>query len=277
MAAVDNGRVVIFGAGGPVGAAAIDTLKNHYTLRITDVRPMEDIASEPSPQGPRAPVPVLPGAPHETGVVDVSKYEDVVEACRGMDAAINLTVVRPHPERAFTVNMVGAYNIARAAVECGLKRLIHTGPFHTALNHNADYWHDHELVDDIPLRPGDDLYALSKYLGWHITRVFSERQKLEVLAFLYCGFRPREVRPEERGKGIGSFLISWEDTGESFLYGLRAPQMPNAYEVFFICSNTPDRKHRVDKAKRLLGWEARDTFEELYRTGSDELAEQSIG
>ena len=107
--------------------------------------------------------------------------------------------------------------------------------------------------------------------------MFSERRQLEVLAYLFCGFRPREVLPGERGKGIGSFLTSWEDTGESFLYGLRAPRMPNPYEVFFICSNTPDRKHRVDKAKRLLGWEARDTFEELYRTGSDELAEQSIG
>ncbi|MFH1571044.1 MAG: NAD(P)-dependent oxidoreductase, partial [Gemmatimonadota bacterium] len=217
------------------------------------------------------------GPPHETQVVDVSRYDQVVEACRGMDAAINLTVVRPHPERAFMVNMVGAYNVARAAVEFGLKRLIHTGPFHTALNHNADYWHDHQLVDDIPLRPGDDLYALSKYLGWHITRVFAERHGLEVLAFLFCGFRPRQVLPDERGKGIGPFLTSWEDTGESFLYGLRAPQMPNPYEVFFICSNTPDRKHRVDKAKRLLGWEARDTFEDLYRTSSDELAEQSIG
>ena len=46
---------------------------------------------------------------------------------------------------------------------------------------------------------------------------------------------------------------------------LRAATMPNPYESFFICARTPDRKHRVDKAKRLLGWEARDTFDELFR------------
>ena len=53
--------------------------------------------------------------------------------------------------------------------------------------------------------------------------------------------------------------------GEAFLYGLRAPEMSRPYEVFFICTRQPHRKYRVDKAKRLLGWEARDTFEELYR------------
>ena len=82
-----------------------------------------------------------------------------------MDAAINVSVVRPHPVLAFQVNMVGAYNVAKACVACGIKRLIHTGPFHTSLNHNADYWHDFQLDADIPLHPGDDLYALTQVSG----------------------------------------------------------------------------------------------------------------
>jgi nucleoside-diphosphate-sugar epimerase len=265
MAVVAGGRVVIFGAGGPVGAAAIEALKENYTLRLTDVRPMAEISAQASVQGRRAPVPELLASPHENMVVDVSDYGQVERACQGMDAAINLTVLRPDLEKAFAVNMTGAYNIARAAVACGLKRLIHTGPFHTTLEHDADYWNDHRLVDDIPLHPGGDLYALTKYLGGEITRVFAERHGLEVLVFLFCGFRPRRIEPAERGKGSGPFIVSWEDAGESFLYGLRAAQMPSPYETFFICAKTPDRKHRVDKAKRLLGWEAKDTFEELLR------------
>ncbi len=35
MATVSSGNVVIFGAGGPVGAAAIVSLKDRYTLRVT--------------------------------------------------------------------------------------------------------------------------------------------------------------------------------------------------------------------------------------------------
>jgi len=265
MATVQEGKVVIFGAGGPVGAAAIRSLKDHYTLRCTDVRPLEEISQEESPQGPRAPVAELLESPHENCVVDVAVYEQVLEACQGMDAIINVSVVRPHPVLAFSVNMVGAYNVAKAAAQCGVKRLIHTGPFHTTLGHNADYWNDAGVVDDVPLHPGGDLYALTKYLGGEITRTFAQRCSLEVLTFLYCGFRPAEILAEERGKGVGTFTVSWEDTGAAFLCGLRAPVMPNPYEVFFIASPSPAGQFRVDKAKRLLGWEARDTFEELYR------------
>lgn len=265
MATVESGRVVIFGAGGPVGAATIASLKDHYTLRCTDAIPLQQVVDEERRQSARAPLPEVLGAPHECTVVDVRDYDQVRQACEGMDAAINLTVVRPHPEMAFTVNMIGAYNVAKAAAECGLKRLIHTGPFHAGMNHNADYWHDHEVVDDVPLHPGDDLYAMSKYLGNQVTRVFAEREGLEVLTYLFCGFRPREILPEQRGTGVGSFTVSWEDTGESMLCGLRAPAMENPYEVFFIAAGTPDRKHRVDKARRLLCWQARDTWEAMYR------------
>lgn len=265
MATVDAGRVVIFGAGGPLGAMAIQALKGEYQLRVTDVRPMEEISRSPSPQGPRAPVPELLGEPHENRVVDITRYDQVLEACRGMDAVINVSVLRHELNRAFSVNYVGAYNVAKGAVECGVKRLIHTGPFHTWMGHNADYWNDFQVGDDIPLHPGEDLYAVTKYLGGHVTRVFAEGCGLEVLTFLYCGFRPRKIEEEERGKGMNPFLISWEDAGESLLYGLRAPEMPGPYEVFFICTSSPQDKYRVDKARKLLGWEAKDRFEELYR------------
>ena len=42
MATVNEGKVVLFGAGGPVGASAIAALKDHYTLRVTDLRPMTE-------------------------------------------------------------------------------------------------------------------------------------------------------------------------------------------------------------------------------------------
>ena len=263
MATVSSGNVVLFGAGGPVGASTITSLKDHYRLRVTDLRPMEEVAVSP-PQSARAPIPEVLAAPHENRVVDITDYDQVLAACQGMDAAIDLSVLRPHPVLAFHVNMIGAYNVAKACAACGVKRLIHTGPFHTSLNFNADYWHDFQLYDGIQLHPGDDLYALTKYLGGHITRVFAEREGLEVLTFIFTSFRPREVLPEERGWGLHPYTTSWEDTGASLLYGLRAPDMPSPYEDFFICSWLPHDKYRPEKAKRLLGWEARDTFAELY-------------
>ena len=113
MATVSSGNVVLFGAGGPVGASTITSLKDHYTLRVTDLRAMEEVAVSP-PQNPRAPIPEVLGAPHENRVVDITDYDQVLAACQGMDAAIDLSVLRPHPVLAFHVNMIGAYNVAKA-------------------------------------------------------------------------------------------------------------------------------------------------------------------
>jgi nucleoside-diphosphate-sugar epimerase len=255
MPPITEGNVTIFGAGGPVGAAAAQALREQYTLRLTDLRPIAEIAAEGKPQSPGAPLPEALAPPHECRVVDVTDYEQVREAARGMDALINCTVVRPDLVPAFHVNLIGAYNVARAAVEHGISRILHTGPFHTHLGHNADYWWDFDVPDEVPLRPGGDLYAASKYLGGEVMRVFAERHGLEVLTFLFCNFQPAAA-DWRSGEG-GPFALAWEDTGSIFLHGLRAPTPPRPYEPFFITAAMPHGKYPPQKARRLLGWEAR--------------------
>lgn len=267
MPAVNQGTVTIFGAGGPVGAAAACSLRDHYTLRLTDVRPIEEIAAGGKPQSPGAPLPEVLPAPHECRVVDVADYAQVLEAARGADALVNVTVVRPHPVLAFHVNLLGAYNVAKAAVECGIKRIIHTGPYHMYLGHNADYWWDFPVSDDVPLHPGGDLYAATKFLGGEVTRVFAEQHGLEVITFLYCNFLPGDGGERANGSGLGPFSTSWEDCGDAFLYGLRAPAPPRPYEPFFICAETPHGKYSPRKAKRLLGWEPKHNFARLWTRG----------
>jgi nucleoside-diphosphate-sugar epimerase len=268
MPPITNGKVAIFGAGGPVAAAAAAALRDNYTLRLTDLRPLGEIVAEGKPQSPGAPLPEVLSPPHECQVVDVADYRQVLEAARGMDALINLTVLRHELEPAFHVNLIGAYHVAKAAAELGIRRIIHTGPYHIYLGHNADYWWDFDVSEDVPLRPGSDLYAASKFLGGEVMRVFAERHGLEVLTFLFCSFRPGEVRETARGRGRGPFSVSWSDTGQAFLHGLRAPTPPRPYEPFFICAPEPGGKFPPRKAKRLLGWEARDRFERLWDRGA---------
>ncbi len=112
--------------------------------------------------------------------------------------------------------------------------------------------------------PGGDLYALTKFLGGEVMRLFAEQHGLEVLTFLYCHFMPADTGERASGQGCGPFVVSWEDTGEAFRYGLRVPDLPRPYEPFFICAPTPHRKYPPLKAQRLLGWEARHRFERLW-------------
>ena len=61
--------------------------------------------------------------------------------------------------------------------------------------------------------------------------------------------------------------VSWEDAGQAFLCGLRAPDLPRPYEVFSITARLPHGKYSPDKAERLLGWRPRHNFERLHLLG----------
>jgi nucleoside-diphosphate-sugar epimerase len=267
MPPVESGKIAIFGAGGPVGAAAARALRDHYTLRLTDLRPIEEIAAEAKPQSPGAPLPDALGAPHESRVVDVSDYEQVREAARGMDALINTTVVRPHLAAAFQVNLIGAYHVAKAAVEHGIRRIIQTGPQLVITDRHIDYFDDFDVPDDAPPRPGSSLYGVTKWLGGEVLRVFAERHGLEIVEFVYCNFRPAH-QPEDRpGSWLHPFTTAWEDTGEPFRHALRAPSsaFERPYERFHIASRLPHGKFGMSgKAQRLLGWSPSEHFAHLW-------------
>lgn len=268
MPPLTGGCVTIYGAGGPVGAGAAEWLAPHYDLRLTDARPIEEIAMG-EPQSPGAPLPPLLPPPHERSVVDVTSYEEVLRAARGADALINCTVLRSDINQAFAVNTLGAWNVVRAAVECGVTRIIHTGPFHLTVGQNGDYYPDTPVPPDVPLHPGANLYAISKFLGGEITRLMAEAHSLEVFTFLYCHFMPADGGDRLDGSGCGPFVTAWEDCGEAFLYGLRAPTPPRPYEPLFICSPVPHGRYETAPARRLIGWEARHRFERLWQQVQD--------
>lgn len=262
-----SGKVCIYGAGGPVGAAAQSALEGDYTLRLTDLRDVEAVRKD-GPQSAGAPVPTVPEPPHEWRQVDVADYEQVLAAADGMDALINVSVLRHDLVPAFRVNTVGAYNVMKAAVACGIKRVIHTGPRHTRLGFEGDYWPDFRVPDEAPLHPGSDLYALTKCLGGEIVQTFAERHDLDVITFLYCSFRPADGCQSADGSGVHPLAISWEDTGPPFRHALRADRMPNRYEVFDMMADLPHGKFSASKAERLLGWRAEHGLDRLYRSPS---------
>jgi nucleoside-diphosphate-sugar epimerase len=267
MAAVNAGRVAIFGAGGPVAAMAAQALKDHYTLRLTDARPLAEIIAEGRPQGPGAPLPDILPPPHECLVVDVTDYDQVLDAARGMDALVNCTVVRPDLVRAFHVNLIGAYNVVKAAAELGITRILHTAPQHSINGHAADYLHDFAVPDDAPERPGSNLYSVTKYLGGEVVRVFAERHGIEVVEFRYCGLQPADPLGQEDGTGIFCFMTAWEDTGPPFLHGLRMPsdRFERPVERFNITSRLPHGKFGDrERTSRLLDWEPQYDFRRLW-------------
>ena len=249
-------KLVLYGAGGPVAAAAIAELEQHHTLRLTDVRPPD--VPHPSLQDPGR-ADRWPSRPHprehEFVAVDVTDPAQVLAAAEGMDAIVNLSVVRPDPVLSFRVNMMGAYNVMRAAVAHGIKRVVHTGP-EVIIGH---YRHDFDVTVEAPPRPGTAYYLLTKYLGQEVVRSFAETHDLDVIALYFHVFQPGSAA--EPLRGASPFLVSWEDTGRAFRCAVDAPAMPHRYEPFIITTDLPQGKFNAEKAQRLLGWQPRDRFE----------------
>ena len=69
-------KVVIYGSNGMLGPHVVRALEGHVDLRLTDLAAFE--------------------TPHEMMPVDVADADAVMHAAKGMDAIINLSVLRPH-------------------------------------------------------------------------------------------------------------------------------------------------------------------------------------
>jgi nucleoside-diphosphate-sugar epimerase len=257
-------RVVIFGAGGPLAAISAGALERDHVLRLCDKRSLSDIVADGTPQSRGAPVPRLLGPPHEMRQVDVTNYSEVLQATRGMDAVINMTVIRPDPVEAFRVNTLGAYNVIRAAVECGIRRVVQTGPQQVTNRMPGGYWADADVSSDVPPRPGVALYFISKFLGQEIMRVFAQEHDLEVPTLVFGPFtNPDDCDPDQFG-GY-PFLVSWADAAEAVRGALRAPSFPRPFEIFHIVADLPHGKYRNARAKRLLHWQPRDNLDIHWR------------
>jgi nucleoside-diphosphate-sugar epimerase len=256
-------RVVIFGAGGPIGASAATALAPDHTLRLTDARPLAAIIAANQPFAPGAPLPHLLPPPHETAVVDVADFAQVRAAARDQEAIVNFAVVRNDPVASFRVNLVGAYNVMRAAVAEGIRRVVHTGP-RQLIPHPAGYRADFGLVDDVPTRPGVSLYFVTKLLAQEVCRIFATAYDLEVPALLFS----RLVNPDwplPGPQGDYQMLISWRDAGLAVRQAITVPAFPEPFELLQITTDLPNGRFRNDKARRLLDWQPRDQLEARWQ------------
>ncbi len=261
-------RVVLFGAGGPLGSTTAEVLKDRYELRLADIRPAQEAAAA-KPQFPGAPLPTPPEPPHEWRVMNIRSQEDVMAACEGMDAIINCAVLRHGADNAFGVNAVGAYHVMKAAVAHGIRRVVHTGPYLVSQTGPSGMQWDDWIVDDTPARPGIEwVYQPSKFIAKEIVRIFAEYYGMSVPALAYVHLRNPDVvvkmpdiPPYWR---LYPFSISWHDAALSVKAGLEVESLPSPFEFLHAGAALPHGVYPMDKIKRVLGWEAKDFFEDLY-------------
>ena len=233
-------KVLVLGACGNIGPLVTPGLEGEYDLTLSDIIPHPD------------------GKP--TIDVDVTDYEQVRDAARGMDAIINLTVVRPDPVHSFHVNVRGALNTMRAAVAHGIGKVLHTGPQQIR---GTRYDHDFD-IDDPPHMPGVGYYFLTKHLSNEVCRTYAREHDITTLCFLFNGLGARPTQ-HVTGRDFPPFTIVWEDLEQACRLALEIETVPENYQEFDLHSYLAQGKYSIGKARRLLGYEPLARVEDFYR------------
>ncbi len=232
-------KVLILGACGQIAPHLLPGLEPHYDLCLTDIVPHPD------------------GKP--TLTTDVTSYDQVLETARGMDAIMNFTVVRADPTQSFHVNTLGALNVMKAAAELGIKKVIHTGPQTISLAHGHDF-----DIKDVPKAPGTNYYLITKMLGMEICRIYARTHGIQTIAFHFLGLRPKPTE-HVQGTDFHPFTIVYDDLAHASRLALEIESVPDDVQEFNMLSFEAQGKYSIEKARRILGYEPQEKWEDYYR------------
>lgn len=232
-------KVLFLGASGRVGPFLAPGLEGDYDLRLADIQPHPD------------------GAP--ITAVDITSYEQVYEAARGMDAIMNFTVVRNDPVQSFHVNTRGAWHVMKAAVAHGIKKVIHSGP--QSICHV--YEHDFDVVD-VPSAPGSGYYGCTKFLSREICRVFAQTYAIQTVYFVFSGLGPSPTGPMS-GQDFPIFRVYWEDLQHACRLALEVESIPDHFQEFNMFSCEGHGKYRLDKVRSILGFAPTQEWETYFK------------
>lgn len=232
-------KVLFLGAAGLIGPYLTPGLEGEYDLKLTDVKD--------HPEGV------------EIEHVDITDYEQVLAAARGMDAIMNFTVNRNDADLSFHVNTRGALNVMRAAAELGIGKVVHSGPqiHRQACDHDFD-------IDDAPGAPGTGWYSCTKMLSREICKAFARAHDIQVICFLFNGLHPAPEEPLVE-KDIPPFTVVWEDLHVACRRALEIESVPGNYQEFNLHSHLGQEKYLLHKSQRLLGVELVRNMAEMYR------------
>ena len=237
-------KVLLTGAAGLVGRAAVDILRDRHEVTALDVRPVE-------------------GVP-EALQVDVLDLPALVDAVAGHDAVVN-TIMAPNPTYAdggpgFTINVTGFCHLLEAARRAGVQRFVHTssGAVH------AGYPEGTRLTHDLyPLKAGGT-YDLSKVVQEHMAWNFHELHGLSVACI-----RPWSIIDAERMVTTDGHTVEKTsygtidrfDVATALRCALEATDI--GYECFYVMA-TKGGYERTDTAwtRERIGWKPMMMFEE---------------
>ncbi|MEZ4683317.1 MAG: NAD(P)-dependent oxidoreductase [Caldilineaceae bacterium] len=228
-------NLFIIGASGRVGTIVTPFLKQRHTLRIYDMKAPADTTLD-----------------YWAG--DVTDYENLKAAMAGMDALLYMAMNVMHTDEltethsSFDVNVKGVYLALKAAHAVGIPHAVYCSSmsvYDGALE--SRYFFDEAMTPD-----ARGLYGFTKRLGEEVCYNAWVNYGLSVNALRMCFPVPREKYLEQARLDTPSLPTDAEDVARLMAAAL---DYRNGFQAFQTSGDYANKILKMDKAKRLLGWE----------------------
>ena len=226
--------LLITGAAGGVGRALRRALAGKYQLRLSDLRPIEDL--KPGERFMRA---------------DITRFADMLRITKGVDAIVHLggySVEGPWP-LILKANIEGCYNAYEAARRNRVPRFI----FPTS-NHAVGFYRRDETIDHRVYIKPDGRYGVSKVFGEALGSLYADKYGLRVLCIRIGNVNERPI--DKRRLAI---WVSPRDLGQLVSIGVEHPDL--RFEIVYGVSDNRRAWYDNSNAKR-LGYAPQDRGED---------------
>jgi len=248
-------KVIVFGAAGWLGRAILNSLSSYHDVTAFDQSP------EAWHKGDQT-----DGVWHNGHVIhgDISNYDAVQEAVKGMDTIIHAAVYaspkgyHEHDEQPFLVNLKGLWNVLQSAHQEKIHRVVHIGSCHVVnpkgIFFNADV-----------RRPDGSLYAVTKRLQEEMCRQYYDAFGLSQVIFRPCTIIDSRLAMGKGDRKLepGAWNVDWvcrHDIGEACKAAIEKREID--FEILHVAGSPTAEAHcNVARTREILNIDFKHTLD----------------
>lgn len=228
--------VLVTGAAGRIGTAFCEDAGEGFRLRRADLRALSP------PEAARA--------DDEMIELDITDLDACRRACSGVDAVLHLAG-DPDPDADFygsllRTNIVGTYNIFRAAKEAGCGKVV----FASSAQAIEAYPLERQVGTNDPVRP-KNLYGVSKCFGEALASYYADIEGLSAIAVRIANYNSF-VRGEQHSARDISAYLSRRDAVQLLSLCLLSPL--EGFAIVNGVSNNRFKRLDLVSTRALLGY-----------------------